>query len=341
MRQKQHAKHRIQQPMPPQPEVFSDHVKEFRQRLTVVVVAFLIGGGGGYLINKQVTLFLVKPLHQALYYTTPGGGFSFIMKICTMFGIMVCLPVAIYNIISFIQPAFKKSISRSEIRFVTVLSFLLAIGGSAFAYYEVLPASFRFFGGFSTNGLHSLITASEYLKFVTNAILTFAVLFQVPLIILFINRIKRIPPKIMLKYEKYVVVGSLAIAVILPFSYDPIMQFLVAIPIIGLYNVSLIAVWVVNRRHDKAHPNHQFAPVAAPRPAPRPRPAPIAAPAEPAPRLQPLPQPVAQAAQLQPAPTPITLPQPAVFKAPRYAIGFEFTPTRPARSFITLPRSEY
>lgn len=86
-------------------------------------------------------------------------------------------------------------------------------------------------------------------------------------------------PRTLLKYERYVIVGSLGIAILLPFTYDPVTQFLIALPIIVLYNVSVLFVWIANRRKNrKTKQVVDSQAVEPPQPPPRPpllKPAPI------------------------------------------------------------------
>ncbi len=244
-----------------QPPTFIDHVHELRLRLLVSGLAFLIGGGIGYLLHKPLLAALDNPLHQTLYYTTPAGVFNLIMKLAVMVGICFLLPVATYNVIAFVQPALERRLSKRQVRIVTLLSVVLALGGAAFAFYVVVPMSLSFFNGFKISGIHSLITANDYLNFVTNCIISFIVIFQMPLVVLFIDRIKRLPPRRFLHYERHVVVGSLLIALVLPFTYDPVTEFLIALPMIGLYNLSIIFVLFAHRSERKKQKRQQPAKV--------------------------------------------------------------------------------
>jgi sec-independent protein translocase protein TatC len=234
------------------PQTFYDHIQELRKRLTWSVLAFLIGCTAGYLAHRRLVVFLTKPLHESLYFTSPAGSFNFIMKISFLVGLAFALPIIVYNITAFIHPAFPKQLTKKVIRRITLLSFTLAIAGAAFGFFVVIPMSLHFFLGFATDGLKPLISANDYLTFVINSLISFVLIFQTPLIVLFIDRIKPMPPKKLLKWEKFVIVGSLGLAVILPFTYDPLTQFLLAIPIVILYNLSIVLILIAHHRTQKA-----------------------------------------------------------------------------------------
>lgn len=258
---------------------FAGHIHELRRRLTWPALILVVGGAVGYIFHGAIIAFLQAPLNQTLYYNTPAGGFNFIMKVCFLLGITLAVPVLIYNIISFIEPAVEKKITRKIIAFVTILSLTLGVMGAAFAYFVVLPVSLKFFGNVNIAGVKPLISADDYLNFALTCILSFILLFQIPLLVLFINHIKPMSPRKLLKYEKYVIVGSLAIALILPFTYDPVSQFLIALPIIILYNLSVVLVWLANRekRASRKQPVVVQAQVIEPEPKPILPPAPVVA----------------------------------------------------------------
>lgn len=230
-----------------QPLTFLEHVHELRRRLMWPALALMVSGSLGYIFHAAIIAFLKQPLHQNLYYTTPAGNFNFIMKICVITGIVVAIPLLVYNLVTFIEPAIQKTIRKKSITTVSLLSLVLGVAGAAFAYYVVVPMSLRFFMGFSISGIKPLISADDYLSFILTCILSFILMFQLPLLILFINHIKPLQPRKLLKYERHVIVGSLVVALVLPFTYDPLTQFLIAAPIIILYNLSVVLVWLANR----------------------------------------------------------------------------------------------
>jgi sec-independent protein translocase protein TatC len=263
-------------------QTFHEHVKELRIRIGWSALAFLIGGTVGYIYRIQAINFLKAPSHTPLYYNTPAGGFNLVMEVAAICGLMIAIPMLAYQLVSFVAPAWKDTIGRRHVFMITILSAVLATAGAAFAYYIMLPLSLHFFQSFSISGVHPLISANSYLDFVVKCIITFILIFQLPLIILFINRIKPMSPRKMLKWEKYVIVGSLLLAVILPFTYDPLSQFVLAVPIIFLYNLSLFLVWTTNNHKSRKLSKRAMASIKeqmTPQPRPLPRPQPVAQPA--------------------------------------------------------------
>ncbi len=228
-------------------QTFHDHIKELRRRIMWIVLAIGITAGISYALRVSLIRILQKPLGATLFYTSPAGSFNFIIKLSTIIGLFVALPVIIYQLLRFIEPALPINIKRSTMFKLISASFLLALGGIAFGYFYMVPMSLHFFAGYSTDQIKPLISANEYLSYLMGNLTIFALMFQIPLVVLFINWIKPTRPRKLLRYQRHVIVGSFALAVVLPFTYDPISQFIVAIPIIVLFYLSVILLWAANR----------------------------------------------------------------------------------------------
>lgn len=141
-------------------------------------------------------------------------------------------------------------IKQNELQSYTYhVSYALACLGMAFAYFVSLPASLHFLTTFGDSGdIHALITANEYFNFVLTYVAGFAILFQVPLIITFTNRVTPLPPKKLLGATRYVIVLSFIVAAIITPTPDPMNQAIMAGPIILLYLLSVCIVTLHPKR---------------------------------------------------------------------------------------------
>lgn len=229
-------------------QAFLSHILELRNRIFCSVAVLLLGAGFGYAIHNYLAEILRLPLGEQLYYTTPGGGFEFAIKISLYFGLLIAIPVIVYNTLRFIEPALPREVSRRATLGIMTVSSMLAVAGVLFCYYLVLPNALHFFAGYGGETVKALISASSYLTFVLNCLATFALIFQLPLIILVINRITPLTPSGLMKLQRWVIAGSFGIAVLLPFAYDPMTQLVLALPIIGLFYLSVALVWLANYR---------------------------------------------------------------------------------------------
>lgn len=227
----------------------NDHIAEFRRRALWCMLALFIGGIIGYKYQAQIIVWLVKPLGQQLFYTSPTGGFDFLIKICLFFGFILAVPVIIYNFFKYISPAIPAHITYSFVKII-VVSIVSALAGVAFAYFVSLPAALHFLSNFSNQQVTSLISAQEYFNFVMLYMAGFALLFQMPLVFSFINKVKPLKPARLLKQQRVVILVSFIIAAVLTPTPDPINQTLMAAPIIALYQTSIGVVWRENKRKD-------------------------------------------------------------------------------------------
>ncbi|MBC7868644.1 twin-arginine translocase subunit TatC [Candidatus Saccharibacteria bacterium] len=219
-----------------------DHLRELQMRTIVSVVALVISGIAVYGFYEPLLSLLRSPLGAPLYYSSPAGSFAFVMKVCFMGALTVTIPIIIYNLIMFVRPVFDEKLTLGRVYVTTTLSAVLALMGAVFGFVFIIPGTLRFFAGFQVDGLSALISADNYLSFVTNVIITFVLVFQLPLLIALIDSIKPLPPKKLLGMEKWVILGSLVISLLVPFAFDLTTSLLIALPIVVLYNLSIVIV---------------------------------------------------------------------------------------------------
>lgn len=225
-----------------------EHLEELRTRLTWSAGALVAGGIAGYFMHQTIFRLLTQPLNKPLFYSSPAGGLDFLIKICVFFGILCAIPVLVYHLLKFLEPALPMH-ARTGMLKILLSSVGLALAGVCFAYFVSLPAALHFLGSLGNGDLTALISANEYLNFVTIYLAGFAALFQLPLIMLFINRIRPLKPGGLMKFQRYVIVGSFIVSAVLTPTPDPFNQSLMAVPIIVLYQISVGLIWLKNRKH--------------------------------------------------------------------------------------------
>ncbi len=230
---------------------FIEHVHELRQRLFYSIAAIMAGGCLGFAVSDRLIDILRQPLHQTLFYTTPTGAFSFVIKMSLSFGVVLALPIILYQIIQFLSPLMH-AVTKRYIAMVMFFSIALAAVGIIGAYYISLPSALKFLTTFHSSDIKSLITANEYFNFVLAYLAGSALLFQLPLIMLVINKIKPLKPKKLMSLERYVIVGSFILGAILTPTPDPVNQALMSVPIIITYQIGVFLVWITNRKRNRA-----------------------------------------------------------------------------------------
>lgn len=222
-----------------------------------------------YPFFDTIVSFLLAPLGEdhKLVYLIPGGAFGFIIQACMYIGFVMVLPLVIYNLYRFIMPVVNRVTMRRAVGF-TFASFILAVVGMAFAYYISLPAALYFLTGFELHHIDPMLTIDSYFGFIMMYMFVGAVLFQIPLIMLLINGFTPLGPKKLMRHMDKIVLGSFIVAAIISPTPDVINQTLLASPMIVMYQVGVVLIWLRNRKKSakKAEAQQSLEDIAIPMP---------------------------------------------------------------------------
>lgn len=229
---------------------FIAHVRELRQRLMVVALSVVGFTAFGFLHVDTLITILLNPSHtQEFIYTSPGGGFDFTFRICLYFGLAASVPVFIYNVLRYFEPLVIW-VSKRYMMYVFFWSCALTAMGIAFAYFISLPAALTFLlNEFTTERISALLSVQDYLSFVIIYLVGSALLFQIPLVLLFFNSVKPLKPRKLISYQRYVILISFVLAAIITPTSDVINLLIMAVPIIIMYQVGVTLIWVSNFRN--------------------------------------------------------------------------------------------
>lgn len=237
-----------------QSQPFTAHLLELRRRITWIGLSVACGAALAYFVQQQIVAVLLKPAgNQQFIYTSPAGGLNFLVQICIYSGVLVSIPVIIYNVLKFIEPVMPQSSTRYILR-GSMIAGLLAIAGIAFGYFFGLPSALRFLAHqFSTEQIHALIAVQSYMHFVTMFLVASALIFQAPLIMLLINRIRPLKPgRLMsLKNQRWVILVSFILGAVISPTPDIRSMMILSVPMIASFEVGVMLIWRVNRRGRK------------------------------------------------------------------------------------------
>jgi sec-independent protein translocase protein TatC len=233
----------------PERLAFIAHIRELRKRLFYAAAAVGLGAGFAYSVQETLTTWLLKPSgNQQFIYTTPGGGFDFQFKLCLYTGVALAIPIIVFNLFKYIHPLLKNE-SKRFMGWLMFSSSLLALTGIGFGYFFGLPAAMHFLlQGFSSSRIAALISIQSYMSFVMIYLLGSALLFQIPLILLLINRIKPLPPKKLFANQRWFIMGAFVLGAIISPTPDIRNQLVLTGPIIIMYELSIVMIWLINRR---------------------------------------------------------------------------------------------
>ncbi|MGI6449324.1 MAG: twin-arginine translocase subunit TatC [Desulfitobacteriia bacterium] len=233
-----------------------DHLKELRKVLLISAYAVAFGTVIGWGLSDYTYRFLAQPIigieEVSFITTTPLEPIFVKLKTSLVMGILVAAPIILWQIWSFVLPALKKE-EKKYLYLIVPWSLLLFIGGAAFAFYLVLPVGLKFliFAGGGAVPSTPFITKSSYLNFIITFVLSFSLVFQLPIVLLLLIRLGYLSPKTLAKYRKWAFFLILVLAVIISPTPDIPTQFLMAGPMYLLYELSIWLGYLVVKRKNK------------------------------------------------------------------------------------------
>ena len=233
----------------------SGHLEELRNRIIKCFIAALGGFLISYAFKGKVFAFLLKPLNQALppgssviFTRLPEAFFTYLM-VAVYTGIWIVSPFIIYQLWAFVGPGLYKKEKKHVIPFVIYSSFFF-LAGTAFGYFIVFPATFKFLLGFGGDIMKPFPSAREYLSFTVKLLLAFGLVFEFPVLSLLLSRLGIITHSFLSSQRRYaIVIFFIAAAVITP--PDVVSQLLMVIPLIFLYELSIILVKLFGGRREE------------------------------------------------------------------------------------------
>jgi sec-independent protein translocase protein TatC len=225
-----------------------EHLRELRRRLFYVALSVIIWSSAAYAVQQHIVNVLLKPSRgQDLVYTSPIGGIDFLFRVCLYTGLILSIPVIVYQLLKFLAPLMTDSSSRF-IMLGCLISGILALSGILFGYFMGLPLALHFLlHQFMTPQIKPLITVQSYMSFVMVYMVGAALMFQVPLFLIFINRIKPLKPSRLFHYERWVILLAFIVAGLMNPTPNLLDQLMVAGPIILMYQVGIGIIALTNR----------------------------------------------------------------------------------------------
>ena len=224
---------------------FLEHLEELRWRVIKSVIGIVAGGIiAGIFIEYIMNDFLLAPARNTappleLINLKPYGQLVLYMEVIIVCGIIFSIPNIFYQVWKFIEPGLKPS-ERKYISSIVAFSTLCFLGGISFAYFVMLPTALKFFAAFGTKAITNNIAVDEYFGFVISVMLAAGVVFELPMISFFLSKLGILTPKFMRRYRKHAIVLILLLAGILTPSPDITSQLLLGIPLLILYEISII-----------------------------------------------------------------------------------------------------
>ena len=231
---------------------FLEHLDELRKRLLKAALGVIVCAILAFYFSDNIMRFMMEPLNGTpLYNMQVTGTFYAYMKVALFTGIGASLPIIFYQLWAFIAPGLYHK-ERKMILPLVLVSTILFVGGAAFCYYLTLPIALQFLLGFADELITNYVTIDSYISFVGFLMLAFGLSFQLPIIAYFLGRFGLIASATLARGRRYAILAILIIAAVVTPTPDIFTQLLLAGPMYGLYEISILVVKFTGRREKKA-----------------------------------------------------------------------------------------
>ena len=236
--------------LPEQKQGILDHLEELRRTIIDSVVAAAAASILCWFFSAKLLDLLILPIKdEGVYFTAPNEAFLTRLKLSGAVGLFVVAPFIFFKLYMFVLPG----LHRKEARVVTPLlitTTILFYAGVSFAFLVVIPQIIPFFLSFGTQAMEPLIGVGPYFNLVNHLCLAFGLVFQLPLLVLFLSWIGVLDPRLLLRTWRVAIIVIFALAAVLT-PPDVVSQVMMAGPVLILYVSSVLVALAVTRRKRK------------------------------------------------------------------------------------------
>lgn len=224
-----------------------EHLTELRKRLIFSIITLLAFTLLAYNFSQVIVKDMIKKAPNIEFiFIAPAELFMSYIKIALIAGLILALPVVLYNIWMFSKPGLNKD-ERKVILRSLFLGGILFVLGSLFGYLIVLPMTINFFGNYQMDEIKAMISFSNYLSFSITFVLSFGLVFEVPILMIIVVKLGIISTDNLKKNRKIFILLIFILAAILT-PPDVVSQIMLAIPMLLLFEIGIIAAKMVEKK---------------------------------------------------------------------------------------------
>ena len=228
------------------------HLGEIRKRLVRSAIAVGVGFAITYAFSEKLFGLLAYPLKanmppgDRLVYTSLPEMFFIYIKTALVAGLLLAAPYVFYQIYLLVAPGLYQKEQRTLIPFV-LCSTALFVGGALFGYFVVFPSGFKFFLAFSNESIRALPSVTQYFSLAVKLLFAFGFVFELPVVVFFLSRMGVVTSDFLKQKRRYAILLIFIIAAVLT-PPDVITQFMMAVPLMALYEISILIAKVAGKK---------------------------------------------------------------------------------------------
>lgn len=227
-----------------------DHLDELRKRLIISVAAFIVFFIVGFFYVQEIYHWITKDLDVKLIVLGPSDILWVYFMIATVIAVAGTIPVLATQIWLFVKPALKPIERKVSLTYVPALFFLFIIG-LGFGYFVIFPTIMGFLIELGGEMMATNFTAEKYFRFILTTTVPFGVLFELPVVLMFLTSLGIVNPYVLSKIRKYAYFVLIIVAIVIS-PPDFMSDFIVAVPLLFLYEISVnLSKFVYKRKLKK------------------------------------------------------------------------------------------
>jgi sec-independent protein translocase protein TatC len=222
------------------------HLDELRIRIFKAFFALIMTTGISFAFSRQMIEYLASPIGgiSKLVSIELTENIGIFMKVSLLGGFILAMPVIVYQVMAFVLPGLKRN-ERTWLFLMVPFATLLFAAGAAFTWFVMLPSAIPFLTNFM--GITTQVRPENYFGFITRLMFWIGICFELPLIIMFLAKLKLVTAKQLLSGWRYAIVVMAVVAATVTPTVDPINMGLVMAPLMALYIVSIALAAIVGR----------------------------------------------------------------------------------------------
>lgn len=217
-----------------------EHLDELRRRILISLGAVVICACLAFWKIQDILSYLMIPPVDHLVFFSPTEAFMEYFKLAFFVGFLIASPVVLYQLWAFVSVGLTER-ERKAFLLAMPFSATLFLGGAAFAFFLVIPWALKFLINFAGTNVMPVISISEYLSFVVMMLITFGVIFELPVAVMLLSKLGMITPSFLSRNRKYAILVIFIAAAVLTPTPDAFTQILMAVPLAVLYELS---IWI-------------------------------------------------------------------------------------------------